>query len=61
MATIRKRESKWQCIVRRDGKTASRSFGKRGDAVKWGAATEAAADAVGGALPTRAQKQADEA
>lgn len=59
MATIRKRGSKWQCIVRRDGRTASKSFAKRVDAVKWGAATEAQADAVGGSLPTRAQTEAD--
>lgn len=59
MATIRKRGGKWQCIVRRDNRTASRSFTSKRDAVKWGAATEAAADAVGGSLPVRAQKQED--
>ncbi len=59
MATIRKRGIKWQCIVRRDGRTASKSFGKRSDAVKWGNTVEAEADAVGGKLPTRRQKQAD--
>lgn len=59
MATIRKRGSKWQCIVRRDGRTASKTFAKRTDAVKWGTATEAQADAVGGVLPTRAQKNAE--
>ena len=58
MATIRKRGNKWQCIVRRDGRTASKSFAKRADAVKWGNTVEAQADAVGGVLPTRAQKQA---
>ncbi len=59
MATIRKRGNKWQCIVRRDGRTASKSFVKRADAVKWGNTVEAQADAVGGTLPTRAQTEAD--
>ncbi len=59
MATIRKRGSKWQCIVRRDGRTASKSFRKRSEALKWGNIVEAEADAVGGMLPTRARKQAD--
>ncbi|MEM8629831.1 MAG: site-specific integrase [Pseudomonadota bacterium] len=59
MATIRKRGNKWQCIVRRDGRTASKSFGKRRDALKWANSVEAMADAVGGALPSRAQHQAD--
>ncbi len=59
MATIKKRGAKWQCIVRRDGRTASKSFARRTDAVKWGNTVEAEADAVGGALPTRAQKHAE--
>jgi integrase len=59
MATIRKRGSKWQCIVRRDGRTASKSFINKRDAVKWGNTVEAQADAVGGSLPTRAQAEAD--
>ncbi len=59
MATIRKRGSKWQCIVRRDGRTASKSFTIRRDAVKWGNTVEAQADAVGGELPARKQQQAE--
>jgi integrase len=36
MATINKRPSgKWQATVRRDGTSASKTFTKRGDAVKW--------------------------
>ncbi|WP_170605663.1 tyrosine-type recombinase/integrase [Ruegeria arenilitoris] len=59
MATIRKRGNKWQCIVRRRGRTASKSFERRSDAMKWGSAVEAQTDAIGGALPTPASKQAD--
>ncbi|NKW91929.1 site-specific integrase [Rhodobacteraceae bacterium R_SAG9] len=58
MATIRKRGNKWQCIVRRYGRTASKSFCRRSEAVKWGSAIEAQADAIGGTLPTPASKQA---
>ncbi|WP_170349631.1 site-specific integrase [Ruegeria atlantica] len=36
MATINKRPSgKWQATVRREGRSASKSFTKRADAVKW--------------------------
>ncbi|WP_171230369.1 integrase [Ruegeria sp. HKCCA4008] len=59
MATIRKRGTKWQCIVRREGRTASKSFERRADAMKWGSAVEAQADAIGGGLPKPASKQAD--
>ena len=46
MATIRKRGNEWQCIVRRDSRTASKSFVSKRDAVEWGNTAEAQADAV---------------
>ena len=48
MATINKRPSgKWQAIVRKDGKSQSKSFSKRADAVKWARETELRAEQVG--------------
>ncbi|CUH49024.1 hypothetical protein [Ruegeria atlantica] len=41
MATITKRESgKWQAIVRKEGKSRSRTFSKRADACRWARETE---------------------
>jgi len=48
MATIRKRESKWQVQVRRKGSTpVSRSFLSRKDAAEWARQTEALIDRRG--------------
>ena len=44
MATIRKRNSKWQVQVRSNGQTASRTFSQRVDAVKWGREAERSAE-----------------
>ena len=48
MATINKRPSgKWQATVRRDGRSQSKSFSKRTDAVKWARETELRAEHTG--------------
>lgn len=45
MATINKRPSgKWQATVRRDGRSRSRTFSKRADAVKWARKAEQQAE-----------------
>jgi integrase len=44
MATIRKRGGKWQAIVRREGRTRSRSFSMRADAARWARETEQQAE-----------------
>jgi integrase len=45
MATVVKRPSgKWQATVRKDGRSRSRSFQKRTDAMKWARETELSAD-----------------
>jgi integrase len=48
MATVNKRPSgKWQAMVRKDGRSQSRSFSKRSDAVKWARESELRAEHVG--------------
>lgn len=42
MATIRKRGSRYQAVVRRQGKTAYKSFTRRRDAERWATTQEAA-------------------
>jgi integrase len=45
MATVNKRPSgKWQATVRRDGRSQSKSFSKRADAIKWARETELQAE-----------------
>jgi len=47
MATFRKRGNRWQVQVRRKGRTASKTFGQRTDALRWANETEAEADRYG--------------
>ncbi len=48
MATVNKRPSgKWQAAVRRDGRSQSKSFSKRADAVKWAREAEIRAEHSG--------------
>jgi hypothetical protein len=48
MATVNKRPSgKWQATVRKDGKSQSKSFSKRADAVTWARETELRAERDG--------------
>jgi len=48
MATVVKRPSgKWQATVRRDGRSSSKSFTKRADAVKWARTVEMQAESCG--------------
>lgn len=48
MATINKRPSgKWQATVRRAGRSASKTFTKRADAVKWARDAETQAERTG--------------
>jgi hypothetical protein len=58
MATINKRPSgKWQAMVRKDGRSASKSFTKRADAVKW--AREKELQAETGALMRPTQQKSN--
>jgi len=54
MATIRKRDGKWQAQVRRRGHTKSRTFLQRADAQKWAKQTEIEIDRYGFAPTTGA-------
>lgn len=47
MATIRKRNRKWQVQVRCKGQTASRTFSQRADALKWAREAERSAELGG--------------
>ena len=47
MATFRKRGTRWQAQVRRKGRTVSRTFGQRTDALRWANDAEAEADRYG--------------
>ena len=47
MATFRKRGNKWQVQVRRKGRTVSKTFGQRTDALRWANEIEAEADRHG--------------
>jgi len=59
MATINKRSSgKWQATVRSGGKSASKTFTKRTDAIKWARKTEMRAEIDGSLKPfKRTDKQ----
>jgi integrase len=47
MATVRRRDGKWQAQVRRRGHTKSRTFLQRADAQKWAKQTELEIDRLG--------------
>jgi hypothetical protein len=36
MATIRRRNNKWNIQIRKDGKALSKTFSLKSDAIKWG-------------------------